>query len=249
MIQKYFWFFGCILAWAAAAHAQMPASQDQARQYQYCTELVGKAPNEALAFAENWRHESPTLAADHCRALALFGLGQYGIAADELEKLALATGQERGNLWISLMRQSGAAWHTAGNNLKAHAALAKAVAHAEEQSMGQLAQDVLLEKAGYNIKAGQRFDAIQDLDHALMLNPENPKALELRAEQLLAIKEQSLAKKDIEALRKIDPNSAQAKELAQQVAPKAKATSKKTRKSTKKASPKKKATKAKKKTN
>lgn len=145
----------------------------QEDNYRNCTLWVSADPAKALAEADRWGEDGGGLAARHCRALALAGMGDFGAAALEAESIAARTTDSAA--YVSLLVQAGefrmAAGDGAGARTQFDRALASDPNHAEALDGRARATAALGDFAG----------AIADLDRVIALQPGNAEALALRA--------------------------------------------------------------------
>jgi len=77
-----------LLGQKPAASSRAKSDAAQAAEYQRCMILARKRPQEGFETAIGWRSLGGGDAADHCAAVALIELEQYGEAAKRLERLA-----------------------------------------------------------------------------------------------------------------------------------------------------------------
>src|SRR6185312_5465049 len=117
-----FALLGALPAAAALAQAPAIAPGNDAVHYQRCLDAARSAPKEGLAQAEDWRNGGGGFPAEHCAAVAIFGLKRFGEAANRFEALAGAMMKERPALRAGAMEQAGQAWLLAGKPGKARAA-------------------------------------------------------------------------------------------------------------------------------
>lgn len=179
--------------------------------YQSCTKNVKTNPSEALRIADQWIQEQNHPSAFHCRALALFALKRYPEAAKALELLSQRVTQKNLILWGNVLRQAAKSWELAEDKAKAIVVLTKGIQQTanlglNQPIVGQLSAELLLDRSQLYASGGRELFAIQDLDQALSLAPDNPKLLFARAELFARQKEKTLAKRDLDALANINPN-------------------------------------------
>ena len=77
---KRLFFIPCYVLTAACAFAQAPSQAAPSPAYTECTALASSNPESALAKADAWLKIDTSIAAQHCRAMALYGLQQIGRA-------------------------------------------------------------------------------------------------------------------------------------------------------------------------
>jgi tetratricopeptide (TPR) repeat protein len=193
-------FLAVLLASAPAlAQETAPVSDGQAR-YEACMARAGTDPMTALISARDWAAADGGEAAEHCRAVALIGLGRYPEAGEALEVLAEAYGPERGDLRIALLTQAGQAWFLAGALDRAERVQSAALTAAP----GDV--DLLIDRS-LTLAAGKRYwEAIDDLNEANALAPGRADVLVYRASAYRLLESYELAMEDLRAALAIAPN-------------------------------------------
>ena len=179
--------------------------------YQRCTQTVQTDPNAALRTADQWLQEKNHPSAYHCRALALFALKRYPEAAKALETLSFVVTEKNLVLWGNVLRQAAKSWELSNEKAKAIIVLTKGIQKTAnlglaEPVIGQLSAELLLDRSQLYLEGGRELFALQDLDQALSLSPDNPKLLFARAILFSKQREKELAKRDLDSLSKINPN-------------------------------------------
>ncbi len=195
----------------AADFVQPPA-------YKECTALAASNPQAALDKANAWLKIDDGFAAHHCRAMALYGLGQFDKAAPELMLVREKIVPDNIALRTYVARQGAKAWLNAGQTDKA---LALLEAQIHEMSIGkfdnateaQLSSGLLLDRARLRVQYGQSAQAVQDLDHAITLTPLDTDVLLERALAFEQLGDKSLAKQDAQAVLRLDPKNEPAADL------------------------------------
>ena len=86
--------------------------------YDACLKKADRHPDEALEMAMNALGEGEDAGAEHCAAVALVGLKQYGEAARRLDKLARKSSAGGAEARAQIMGQAGNAWLLAGQDRK-----------------------------------------------------------------------------------------------------------------------------------
>lgn len=194
------------------------AAQASDARYQACSQKASSNPAAALKEAETWMIESNVASAQHCKAIALFGLKRYRESAAELQRLAIRLEKSDRILWANVLHQAARSWELSGNRQRALASLDYAIsglddlAH-EKSSAARVLGDILLKRSEVHVKAGDSLKAVQDLDHAISLQPTKDDFLLARGELLAKIDEKALAKQDAQAILKRNPRHAKAKAL------------------------------------
>lgn len=205
-----------VLAAGAANAADQPAGRiipepdlaNPAQTYDSCILLSKSHPDEALELASKWAAVGGGEGAQHCRALALVGLNDFGQGALELEQLAQKSKGTVG-LRANLLEQAGQAWLLQGEPTRAY--------NAQTAGLKLVTPDMpqyvrLLVDRAATLAEGAKFkDAMADLDAALKQQPDNADALAFRATAHRNLKEIDLALADAEAAVKADPRNVHAR--------------------------------------
>lgn len=201
----------CAVTLGLGLRVAAPLHAADASDYQHCAQLTQRAPEKALSMAEEWAQKDNHPSAYHCRALALFALKRYPEAAKALERLSFVVTQNNPLLWGSILRQAARSWSLAGDNAKAIVVLTKGINHfatlaLNDTAIAQLCADLLLERSTLYGAGGRDLFALQDLDQALSLTPDDPRLLMGRARLFLAQGETALATRDIDRIKQQHPN-------------------------------------------
>lgn len=215
---KYAYALFSVLAFSVAAMAAEPqgAGQlspepdlaDPAKTYDSCILLTNSHPDQALELASKWGAIGGGEGAQHCRALALIGLNDFGQGALELEQLAQKSKGTIG-LRANLLEQAGQAWLMQGEPTHAY--------NAQTAGLKLVTPDMpqyvrLLVDRAATLAEGAKFkEAIVDLDAALKQKPDSADALAFRATARRNLKENDLALADAEAAVKADPRNVNAR--------------------------------------
>jgi tetratricopeptide (TPR) repeat protein len=186
------------LAFAAAAPQSPPSDADA--HYQYCLDAARRAPKDGLAQAEDWRADGGGFPADHCAAVALFGLKRFAEAAQRFEALAGAMMKEKPELRAGALEQAGQAWLLAGEPVKARAAFDGALRFTPRDP------EIFIDRARADADAKDFATAVTDLDGALTLAPQRAEALIYRASAYRQLDQLDRARDDIEAALKMVPD-------------------------------------------
>lgn len=179
-----------------AISAPLAAKADEAR-YNACSGLIEKSAKEALKTADDWLKQENSASAHHCRALALYKMGRFGEAAEELEKLANSETLES-TARITAMKQAATSWQNARIYDRSALALEKAATIAYEIDDKESAAESLMQKAKLQRSQNNNLEAVQTLDQILENEPDNRDALLLRADTFDKLGKSSLAAKDRE---------------------------------------------------
>jgi tetratricopeptide (TPR) repeat protein len=189
-----------LLLASGAAHAA-DQEQDNAGRYQDCLGLTHSAPAEALAKADNWHDNGGGFPAEHCAALALFGLKRYPEAAKRLEGLAGAMMGASSRMRADALDQAGQAWLLADRPADAKSDFDAAL------KLNKDDVDLLIDRAEAYYDGKKFPEAVADLDHALELAPGRADALVYRASAYRQLDRLDLALKDIDAAFKLQPEN------------------------------------------
>jgi tetratricopeptide (TPR) repeat protein len=172
--------------WPGGAAAQ---SAVQSREYDQCIELAMREPEIGFERAIAWRDLGGGIAARHCVAVALYGLGQFSEAALRLERLA----QDNANpeLVVSLLGQAGNAWLMAGEFARAHATLSAGL------ELAPYNFELLVDRSLVYAAAENYWETVDDLNRALDISPDNAEALVFRASAYRYLDSLELAADDV----------------------------------------------------
>src|SRR6516164_4815972 len=199
------------LLFVAAAAAAEPGSptrstgprnaEADAATYDRCLKLAKQNPGAAQSLAQTWHERGGAHPADHCAAVALFGLKRYREAATRLEALAQAMTTAPAGLRADVFDQAGQAWLLAGDPVRAYAAAGQALGLQPNDS------ELLLDRAEAAAAAGYFDKAVGDLDHVLKADPNRLEALIYRASANRALNRLDAALADVEKALARTPNS------------------------------------------
>lgn len=165
---------------------------DNLTTYKACFDRVDDNPAEAFEQAMIWRDQGGGNLALHCVAAALLALGQPSVAADRLEQLALTARNAPIAVRARLLSQAGQCWLAARLPDRANAALTIALDVAPELP------DLWVDRAVTLAAARNYWEAIDDLNRALELQPRYGIALALRAAAYRFVDSLDLAMEDAE---------------------------------------------------
>ncbi|MBX9726919.1 MAG: hypothetical protein K2X09_06605 [Rickettsiales bacterium] len=203
-----------LVAIAAEAHAQ-PASM-QSPAYQECTALAASNPEKALAKADVWLKIDSGVAAQHCRAMALFGLHRFAEAGDALAAVRESISPETITLRSYVARQASQAYLNASSADKALVVLTAQIneissVRSDNVNAAKQTATLLLDRARLNITYGKLGEATKDLDHAVSLTPINEEVLIERAGVFEKLGDIPLARNDLDTVLAINANNNLAK--------------------------------------
>jgi tetratricopeptide (TPR) repeat protein len=212
-----------ILAWQNMASAQAGQDFVYNDRYRECAAMAAHEPNAALKMAKKTLDEKQDIGMRHCKAMALYALKQYPKAVTELERVERLIAPENITLKNYVIRQIARALNL---SKKPDAALKRLQTHIISLQAGslragennstlrtRLASEALLERAMLRESYHQYVQAIQDLDHAVSLDAGNHELLYHRARVLLALHDKALARQDLTAILRENPNHKQARAL------------------------------------
>lgn len=205
----------CLLT-AAPAFAQSASMQSPA--YQECTTLANTNPTQALAKADAWLKIDTSIASQHCRAMALYGLRRYPEAADTLNIVRNAIGPANIALRSYITRQASRAYINASQADKALSLLTSQIneignTKGDNANASRLTSDLLLDRARLNATYGKLEESAKDLDHAVSLTPVNTEVLLERAGIFEKLGDIPLAKNDVDAVLTINSGNSQARAM------------------------------------
>ena len=181
--------------WPAGVGAQ---SEIQSREYDQCIEVAMRQPESGFERALAWRDLGGGVAARHCVAVALYGLGQFREAALRLERLVQENADQ--GLRISLLSQAGNAWLMAEEFGRAHAALSAGLDLAPDNP------DLLIDRSLVYAAAKNYWDTVDDLNRALDVDPDNADVLVFRASAYRYLDSFELASEDVNRALKLRPD-------------------------------------------
>ncbi|MGE0153153.1 MAG: tetratricopeptide repeat protein [Reyranellaceae bacterium] len=190
-----------VLPLAAQAQSRKPSAPiDHSQQYTACMNLAKTRPREAYVSANAWYDRGGDQAAQHCAAIALFGMGDYVEAANRLDRLADGQAGGRNKLRAELYAQAGQAWLLASYPDKALVSQSNALALLPDSV------DFLIDRALTYAGIDRLAEALRDLNRALALAPRRHEALTLRATVLRVGRQPEKAAADIDQAIRLNPN-------------------------------------------
>jgi tetratricopeptide (TPR) repeat protein len=212
-MKRLIFIFSCLLS-AMAAHAQNAGMQSPA--YQECTALATSNPEKALAKADVWLKIDAGIAAQHCRAMALFGLRRFSEAGDALAAVRESIAPESITLRSYVARQAAQAYLNASSADKALMVLSAQIneisnVRSDNVTAAKQTSNLLLDRARLNITYGKLDEATKDLDHAVSLTPINEEVLIERAGVFEKLGDIPLARNDLDTVLTINANNNVAK--------------------------------------
>lgn len=216
------WSFLVLALWVVPAWAETGRGFVYNDAYRECSALVAHDAAAAQKRAEENLLQGEDVGMRHCRAMALYAQKHYPEAVIELQSVERLIAPENIALKNYVIRQIARALNLSS---KPDAALKRLqdhiVALRADESDGalrtRLAAEALMERALLRESYRQYTEAVQDLDHAISLNPVNAELLATRARVFLALNDKALAKQDLHSALKVNPNHEEAKALLRRV--------------------------------
>ncbi len=170
--------------------------------------MAGKAPEQALYYADRWISDySGGVAAGHCRASALLGMGQAENAAKLLEKLAENIAESDSGFRPVLYTQAARAWQAAGNRDNTYLAYSSALS-ALPADQKKLRYQLYLARGTLQIMRGHFKAAVDDLTHAIEQDNQNFEGFLQRAKAYRKRRHFIRARLDIRLAQKLNKDSA-----------------------------------------
>lgn len=163
----------------------------QAAVYDRCIRKAQSDPDAALADALAWHGLGGGLPARHCAAVALVGKRQFAEAAARLEGLFRDAPPEDVGLRLGLLEQAAQAWQLAGRSGRAEQLQDQAIAIAPQD------RQLRIDRAATRLTQGKSWEAVDDLNVALDLDPNDPEALLFRASAYRYLDALDLARDDV----------------------------------------------------
>ena len=184
---------------ATALEAEQPPA------YRECSELASQNPEQALIKAEAWLAVEQGIPAQHCKAMALFGLRRFDEAGDALSSLRTQVPSDDIALRSYLTHQAAYALTNADRSDKALALLATQIEdmnqfRGDNINAAKLTSGLLLHRARIHRDYGRLTDAVKDLDRAVSLTPLNEEVLLTRAAVFEKLGDLPLARSDVDAV-------------------------------------------------
>lgn len=178
----------------------LASNPEEIDRYQQCLQLAAKRPSDGFESAMEWRDSTGSNAARQCVAVALYYLGNYQEAANQLEELAIDMRAAPAELRARLLSQAGTAWDMAKNLERANADVTTAI-----QIAPKLA-DLYVDRSMILAEAKNYWEAIDDLNKALDLQPGYGIALAFRAAAYRYVDSLDLAEQDANEAVRVAPD-------------------------------------------
>lgn len=208
----------CLFISTGAFAQAAPSNGMQSPAYQECTAMAGSNPAQALAQADAWLKFDTGVAAQHCRAMSLYGLRRFDEAGDALASVRGMIAPESIALRSYVTRQAAKAFGGAGKPDKAFTVLGNQIQDisafkGDNAGAAKLTAELLLDRAKLSASFGKLDDAAKDLDHAVSLTPINSEVLMERASVFEKLGDKSLAIADAQSVLKIESGHSAARDL------------------------------------
>lgn len=205
-------FFTLVIMVASPALAQTDALDSV--KYRECLSLITADNRAALSLARKWYVEGGGVAAQHCEALALQELENYGDAAllfdSIIDKLVRDEGvgdfasKNKELLKVQLYYLSGLAWYAAGELDKAYDALSASIIDLAPKSI--FSYDIYLQRAHVQVDRDDAKNAVEDYTRALEIDGEKVDGFLYRARAYRKLKEHLKARLDLNVALAIEPH-------------------------------------------
>jgi tetratricopeptide (TPR) repeat protein len=192
---------------AVAADKKKPPDAktiDHAREASACLTLAEKVPAKAFESALTWEERGGGDMAKLCQAMALFHQGQFQPAATRLEDLVPTLGAGNPQGAASLLARAGWAWLRAGDTTKAERAYTEALARSPADP------ELLIDRAFARAEDQRFWDAVDDLNRAIELNPRNVDAHVYRAGAYRELGNYAKALDDVGIALQLQPSNPEA---------------------------------------
>ena len=186
--------------------------------YEECTGLATSDPAQALIKAEEWLKVEASIPAQHCRAMALFGLHRYTEAGEALNATRDSIEKSNISLRTYVTQQAVQAWINANRADAALATLSTQISDmsavkSDNATAAKLSSSLMQERARIHLTYGKAREALTDLDHAVSLTPVNVELLLARATAFEQLGDAGLARADAQAVLTIQPTNIKAKTM------------------------------------
>lgn len=198
-----------MLIFLLAALQQTPAAPIHSAEdthYHECLKLATSDPDEAETNANEWRLQGGGLPARECLGVAYANQRHWVGAATEFQSAAHDAEAAKDDRAARYWAEAGNAWLAAGDPAKARAALNAALASGALS--GEQRGEAQIDRARALVAGGDLAAARTDLDHALVLAPDDTLAWLLSATLARRMKDLPRAHKDIAEALKRSPQEA-----------------------------------------
>jgi len=194
-------FLRLLFVWLSiptVAVAQQPPAVDHAAEYKACLSLIEEDAHQAFEGALDWRSRGGGVPAAHCAALAVLALGYADDAAVRLETIG-ADDRLEPPLRAEALAQAADAWRQAGRPADGLVAIDRAL------SVTPQVPAFLVDRGVIHLDLGRVWEAIDDFDRALLIDPRQTEALQFRATAYRFVEAYDLAETDIVRLLNLAP--------------------------------------------
>jgi tetratricopeptide (TPR) repeat protein len=189
------------LAASQALAADAPEIASRGTRYDACVAKIDKKPEDAFEDARVWNAQGGGAPADHCAALALVALHEYGEAAKRFEALARGKGDWTVDERAQLLDQAGNAWLLENEPVNGESLFSAALKLAPRNA------NIWIGRARARALQKNWVGVEEDAAHALTFDAKRADAYVLRAEARKAQGKSKDARGDIEAALKIEPSN------------------------------------------
>ncbi|MBI1213376.1 MAG: tetratricopeptide repeat protein [Alphaproteobacteria bacterium] len=172
--------------------------------YDSCLKMADRHPDQAYEDAMSAKDEGGGIPAEHCAAVALVNLKEYGEAGRRLDELARRPGIQSNELRAMLLGQAGNAWILAGQPELAIASFTAALDLLPGEAQ------FLVDRARASATLKKWAQAESDLSAALTAEPGSVEALVLRASARRAQNNLKGAIGDVTQALLLEPNNVEA---------------------------------------
>jgi tetratricopeptide (TPR) repeat protein len=193
-----------LLLLAVPATAQGPETA-QERQYRACMQQTRLDPNVAFEEALRWQDLGGGTPAKHCAAVALSMLGHHAQAAERFEALASEMPDDApAEAVADILAHAGLSWMQAGDLDRAYAVQSAALELQPDMAT------ILVDRALVLAQQDRFWEAVDDLNRAIELDPADPAAYTLRASAYRFLEANDLAMTDVKRALDLDPEHPEA---------------------------------------
>lgn len=189
----------CLAALVAGAAPDKADEKRNSKRYADCMILARDKPERAYRMASTWGKEGGGHPARHCAAAAMIGMGMPAEAAQRLEDLANAVKPDKAAMRGNLLAQAAGAWMIAAKPQAAYALQTRAL------KLRPRDVELLIDRSISLAGLGRYWQAIDDLNRAIDIDPGRTEAFVFRASAWRRVKSPELATEDIERALRIDP--------------------------------------------
>jgi tetratricopeptide (TPR) repeat protein len=179
-----------------------PVAARASESVELCVKHAEQDPDAAFAEADAWAAAGGGDKAKLCRAFAQFHRGDFPAAGDAFSRLASARAVKDKKHAVSLHTQAALAFMRAGLHDRAESEYAAAL-KLEPQD-----PDIWLDRATERASVERFWDALADIDKALVLMPEMSETVRLRGQIWMKLGLASKARADLEKAELMERDAA-----------------------------------------